>query len=258
LSLTQALEARRADAGQDARLIPAAQDLAYGTLRQYGRLAYYLDQLLAQPPFPAELRGLLLVALHELNSGETPDYAAVNEAVALAARLMPRAKGLVNGVLRNFLRRRMELDAGVEANPQARWNFPDWWLARLKKQYPEAWSAIVDSLNGHPPMTLRVNRRRSDVIGYLGLLGQARITAKQTGEYALTLDQPMPTRNLPGFAEGFVSVQDLGAQLAADLLQAEDGMHVLDACAAPGGKTTHLLEAHDIDLVALDRDAHRL
>jgi 16S rRNA (cytosine967-C5)-methyltransferase len=256
-SLTQALTRLRKTV-TDPRVLGAAQDLTYGVLRHYGRLGFFLDSLLQRPLQPAELRGLLLVGLHELDSGETPAYAAVNEAVNLAARRHPRARGLVNGVLRAFQRQRDDLASAVNGHAAARWNFPEWWLARLEEHYPESWQAMIDALNRHPPMTLRVNRRRANIEDYAARLRALGMSCRQTGEYALTLEQPVPVQELLGFAEGDVSVQDLGAQYAATLLDAADGMRVLDACAAPGGKTAHLLERHDVDLLALDNDATRL
>jgi 16S rRNA (cytosine967-C5)-methyltransferase len=256
-SLTQAMErARRGD--PESRTLAAAQDLAYGIMRNLGRLGYYLDQLLERPLQPTELQGLLLVGLYELDRGETPAYAAVNEAVEQAARQYPRARGLVNGVLRSFQRRQKELTQGAQADPEGRHNFPVWWQERLAAEYPERWSELLATLNLHPPMTLRVNPRQVQPEAYAEQLQAAGIAARQTGKYALTLDKPLPVHDLPGFAEGWVSVQDLGAQYAADLLEVADGMHVLDACAAPGGKTAHLLEGHSIDLLALDSDGRRL
>lgn len=258
-SLTAVLAGLRARAGRaDPRPLAAAQDLAYGVLRRYGRLRFCLDRLLSRPLADPELAGLLLVGLHELDIGEAPGYAVVNEAVAQAARQFPKAKGLVNAVLRNFQRRQAELDALAEADLQARWNFPRWWIEKLQTQYPEDWQALLDSAAGHPPMTLRVNPRHGDVASYRARLDEAGILAEPAGESGLRLVRPVPVERLPGFAEGDVSVQDLGAQSAAIWLDCQDGQRVLDACAAPGGKTGHLLEAHDLDLVALDADSARL
>ena len=259
ISLTQAL-------GDLRKLAPGglatAQNLAYGALRNAGRLRFYLAALSERPLQPAALSGHLLVGLYELEAGESPAYAVVNETVAGVAARYPRAGGFANAVLRNYQRRRAELEAAAAADPEAHWNLPLWWLQRLQNQYPADWQAIVTVQNAHPPMTLRVNRRRGSLEAYLGKLAAAGVKARQTGENigesAITLDKPVPVGELPGFPDGLVSVQDLGAQRAATLLGAVDFDRVLDACAAPGGKTGHLLELHDLDLVALDSDAGRL
>ena len=240
------------------RVLAGAQDLAYSVIRRYGRLGFFLQRLLARPLDPPELTGLLLIGLHELDSPDTPDYAAINEAVSLAGLLFPRARGLVNGVLRNFQRRRDELNKLAEQNLQARWDFPTWWQKKLRTTYPNDWRRILAEMNGHPPMTLRINTRQVSLAIYCQKLEQHNIGYRLTGECALTLDQPIPVQELPGFEAGQVSVQDLGAQYAATLLDASDGMRVLDACAAPGGKTAHLLELFELDLDALDADALRL
>ncbi len=257
-ALTQALSGLRSGSSLDPRAIAAAQSLAYGVLRQAGRLRFFLARLVGRPLKPAGLLGVLLVAMHEMDATDTPAYAAVNEAVALAAWRHPGARGFVNAVLRNFGRRRESLARDAEGNAEARWNFPHWWLARLQAEYPEIWRDIVTVQNAHPPMTLRVNRRRTRVTTVQARLAEAGIAGRQTGPWALTLERPVPVAELPGFAIGEVSVQDLGAQWAAPLLDVADGMRVLDACAAPGGKTGHLLELADLDLTALDRDPARL
>lgn len=255
-SLTAALDAVRP--GADPRRLADAQDLAFGVLRQLGRVRGFLRHLAGRPVEPAELAGPLLVALYELDQRDTPAYAAVNEAVLLIGRRHPRARGFANAVLRNFTRRRDELITALAGDEEARWNFPAWWIERLQAAYPDTWADQLTAMNGRPPMTLRVNRRRVDTEAYRRLLDQAGLAADVVGEGALTLATPVPVGQLPGFADGWVSVQDLGAQLAAPLLQCEPGMRVLDACAAPGGKTAHLLEAHDLDLTALDLAPDRL
>ncbi len=238
--------------------LATAQSLAYGTLRHAGRLRFYLASLCDRPLTPEALTGHLLVGLYELEAGETPVYAVVNETVAGVAERYPRARGFVNAVLRNFQRRRFELEKAAAADPEACWNLPSWWVQRLRDQYPDDWPGIIEMQDMHPPMSLRVNRRRGDVDTYLARLAAAGIEAQRSGEYALTLARPVPVNDLPGFFDGWVSVQDPGAQLAAPLLGAADGERVLDACAAPGGKTGHLLELHELDLVAMDSDAVRL
>ncbi|MCX7673138.1 MAG: 16S rRNA (cytosine(967)-C(5))-methyltransferase RsmB [Thiobacillaceae bacterium] len=233
----------------------AVMDLSYGALRRLGLIDFLLDRLLTHPLRDAELRHLLRVGLGELLAGQSPAYAVVDQTVTAAPA---RARGLVNAVLRNFLRRREALLVAAQDDAVARWNHPRWWIERLQIEYPQDWQAILAADQAHPPMTLRVNRRRIDPQAYLRHLNAAGLQAEQIGECALRLEKPVPVSRLPGFAAGWVSVQDLGAQYAAPLLDCRDGMRVLDACAAPGGKAAHLLERHDLDLTAVDADARRL
>ncbi|MDB5807119.1 MAG: ribosomal small subunit methyltransferase RsmB [Betaproteobacteria bacterium] len=237
----------------------AAQDIAYTACRRLNLLDALAARLLAKPN-PA-LDGLVRAALSELISHPERAHAVVDQAVTATAGIKRGAfKGVVNAVLRRFLREREALLADLTQDEALRLHYPAWWIARLRTAYPEPGVAegIMASGNQRPPMTLRVNRRRADVEGYLATLAEAGLAAVQTGPDALRLERPMPVARLPGFGAGEISVQDLGAQYAAHLLDVQDGMRVLDACAAPGGKTAHILEAADCELLALDRDAVRL
>jgi 16S rRNA (cytosine967-C5)-methyltransferase len=237
----------------------AVQSLSYGVLRQLPLVEAVLKQLLAKPVNDPLLHRLLLVTLFQLAFSRSAPHAVVDHAVRNAERINPRTKGLVNAVLRRFLREREALEAEARGtSEEARWLHPAWWIARLRRDYPESWEAVLTATNGHPPMTLRVNARRTDAESYLGKLREAGMAARSLGHEALMLAQPVPVERLPGFGAGEVSVQDAGAQEAARLLDAAPGMRVLDACAAPGGKTAHLLELLDLDLTALDSDAARL
>lgn len=237
----------------------AIQDLSYGVCRHYGALQATLDRLLDKPLRDRELQRLLLVALYQLQFSRAAPHAVVDHAVKTAAALgKGQAKGLVNAVLRNFLRRAEGLARELAADPATRYAYPGWWIETLRGQYPEHWQAILEAGNRHPPMTLRVNARRATPEQYLETLAEAGIEARLVGERALLLSHPLPVDRLPGFAQGMVSVQDAGAQEAARLLDAAAGMRVLDACSAPGGKAAHLLERADIDLLALDNDPERL
>ncbi|WP_141104276.1 16S rRNA (cytosine(967)-C(5))-methyltransferase RsmB, partial [Noviherbaspirillum denitrificans] len=168
------------------------------------------------------------------------------------------AKGMVNAVLRRFLRERETLMPQAVKHGPGRWNYPQWWIDTLRAAYPQQWEGILAAGNRAPPLTLRVNRRKASVEQYLRTLADAQIGAAAIGPSAVRLDKPVPVSQIPGFAEGIVSVQDAAAQLATPLLDLHDGMRVLDACAAPGGKTGHMLECADIDLLALDSDRARL
>lgn len=237
----------------------AVQDVAYGALRHLGYIDAAIDRLLTRPLTDAPVRNLLQVALYQLMHTKAHSYAIVDHAVPAAGRLgFPKAQGLVNAVLRNFLRRRVELDAAITATDSGRHSYPQWWIDRVAAEYPDDYHEILEAGNARPPLTLRVNRRKITRENYLEMLQLQDIAAHAVGRQGIVIEKPRPVSMLPGFAEGLVSVQDAGAQLAAELLDVADGMRVLDACAAPGGKAAHLLELADIDLTAADIDAQRL
>lgn len=235
------------------------QDLSYGALRHLGRLQAYLSHLLTRKLDDERVQHLLLVSLYQLEFSKTSPYAVVDHAVKAAGQLKkPWAKGLVNAVLRNFLRRREDLQGALGDDEVALYSYPSWWVTKLKNQYPERWREILEVGNQRPPMTLRVNRRHMTAIAYQEMLAEAGIAARVLDDAAVMLDHPLPVEKLPGFDEGMVSVQDYGAQFAAPLLDLHDGMRVLDACCAPGGKTGHILEMAEVDMLAVDSDADRI
>jgi 16S rRNA (cytosine967-C5)-methyltransferase len=236
----------------------ALQDLSYGTLRFYGQLANVLDALLNKPIQDEQIRYLLLVALYQLQYSKAAQHAVVDFAVNAVRKRNPAASGLVNAILRNFLRNKIALIADASRTEAGRYSYPQWWINEIKAQYADDAAAILVAGNQHPPMTLRVNRRRTTAAEYLALLEQNGVQARLIEPDAIQLEHPVPVEKLPGFMEGLVSVQDAGAQYAAGFLDVKDGMRVLDACAAPGGKSAHLLESAKIELLALDKDALRL
>jgi 16S rRNA (cytosine967-C5)-methyltransferase len=248
--------------GEPAVARAAAQDIVYGVLRQYGRGEFILGRLMTRPLPHAETQTLLLAALYRLETRPEAEAMVVDQAVKAAGELAGGGlKGVVNGVLRNFLRQRESLLDALRRNEVAHFQHPAWWLARLRRAWPEDWQGIVAAGNSPPPMTLRVNARKIRVDDYLEKLQAEGIAAKAVGSVGLRLETPVPVDRLPGFADGWVSVQDAGAQRAAELLDPASGDRVLDACAAPGGKTAHLLEragANAPDVLALDIDAARV
>ncbi len=241
-----------------------ARQLAFGTLRWQPRLDFLCARLLRHPlrQRDRDLQALLLIGLYQLLRLETAPHAAVSATVEVCRPLgKPWARALVNGVLRNGQRRQEELLRACEADPVCRHAHPAWLLEVLQRDWPRQWRAITEAGNRQPPMALRVNRRRCDREHYLRMLREAGLEAAPIpdSDAGLVLEQAVEVATLPGFGEGLVSVQDGAAQLAAPLLEVEPGQRVLDACAAPGGKTAHLLESCEgLDLLALDQDAGRL
>jgi 16S rRNA (cytosine967-C5)-methyltransferase len=245
----------------------AIQDISYRTMRHLGRAEALIAAMTSKAPEPALLHGLLCCALALISNpdeqpGEAPynAFTVVDQAVtAVASDLsIAHGKGMTNAVLRRFLRERDALLAEVLRNPVARWNYPAWWIDSTRTAYPNDWQAILTTGNTMPPLTLRVNCRKSTVEEYLHTLAAQSIAATQVGPTAVRLAQAVPVNRIPGFEQGLVSVQDAAAQVAAPLLGVQPGMRVLDACAAPGGKTGHILECAEVDLLAIDSDSRRL
>jgi 16S rRNA (cytosine967-C5)-methyltransferase len=273
----------------EGQLRPGAQALAFQALRYLGR-AENLRALLARRPPPPRADALLCTALALCWRDVDAPYeifTLVDQAVE-AAKRSADARGqanFINACLRRFLRERDALVAASDRDPVALWNHPRWWIERLKKDYPQHWQRILEANNSQPPMTLRVNARKSSQAKYVSKLADADIAAAPVGEHGVVLERPRPVHEVPGFDDGIVSVQDAAAQLAAPLLlrglgagpstssgmsvgtsilqQAQDRpssgspLRILDACAAPGGKTAHLLELADAQVTALDIDPAR-
>ncbi|WP_225775721.1 16S rRNA (cytosine(967)-C(5))-methyltransferase RsmB [Pseudomonas sp. Marseille-Q5115] len=245
-SLNSALPAQleRVD-GRDRGLV---QELAFGTARWEPRLALLAEQLL-QKPFKAadaDVYALLLLGLYQLFYTRVPAHAAIAETVGCADKLKKTwAKGLLNAVLRRAQREGEAVLASLERDPVVRTAHPRWLQKAFKAAWPEQWESLCAANNEHPPLTLRVNRRLQTRDGYLAQLGQAGIeaTACRFSPDGITLAAATDVTGLPGFAQGWVSVQDEAAQLAAGLLELKPGQRVLDACCAPGGKTCHVLES---------------
>jgi 16S rRNA (cytosine967-C5)-methyltransferase len=239
----------------------AMQDIAYRALRSRGKTDAIIRLLAQKPVQPPLLHELLGAALSLILADDRYDaFTAVDQAVEATAadRKIAHAKGLVNAVLRRFLRERTAVEQELSSDLEAAWNYPAWWIQEMQSCYPAEWEAILRIGNLAPPLTLRVNRRKTDVDSYLAQLRQGGIEADQIGPHAVRLKRPLPVQQIPGFSKGMASVQDAAAQLAAPLLDLAPGQRVLDACAAPGGKTGHILESCDVDLLAIDRDAQRL
>lgn len=241
------------------------QECLYGVLRRYFRLNRQLDGYLDKPLKPHDLpvRMLLLAGLNELLFMSTPPYAAVDQTVGACAEIgRPWAKGLVNAILRRALRARQEPAVQqAEDAPELRYDHPAWLIMALQQDWPTEWADILNANNARAPLTLRVNTRRVTRAAYLQQLAAAGCPAQPTlhSDVGVVLEAARPVTDVPGFAAGYVSVQDEAAQLAAALLDCRSGQRVLDACAAPGGKTAHLLErTPGIELLAIDVSKRRL
>jgi len=236
----------------------ALLDLTHGTLRRYGRVQRVVRELSRQERSDPLVEALLWCSLYALESGRYAEYTVVDQAVRACALLEKwTAKGYVNAVLRGSLRSRAMLESRIAADEEARYQHPRWWIDLVRAAYPAQWEQVLAAGNSHPPMALRVNRRRIGLAEYEARLAAEGIVARRVGGEALLLERALPAERLPGFAAGEVSVQDAAAQRAAPCLDLAAGQRVLDACAAPGGKSAHMLELAEIALTALDADAAR-
>jgi 16S rRNA (cytosine967-C5)-methyltransferase len=252
-------------AAADPKLAPTVRSLSYGAVRGYYRHEAILRSLLSTPVRSLDflVRALLSVALYELEDERTPEYAVVDAAVETAKITdAARAGGLINAVLRRYLRERKTLDADIARNPATRHASPVWLADRLRADWPVRWTQLLAAGDAQAPMWLRVNSQRTTTDAYLETLREAGIGARAEVRVpqALLLDSPCDVHDLPGFAQGLVSVQDLAAQCVAFPLGLAAGQRVLDACAAPGGKTALIAERESnlAQLVAVDIDPERL
>ncbi|MBD3671333.1 MAG: 16S rRNA (cytosine(967)-C(5))-methyltransferase RsmB, partial [Gammaproteobacteria bacterium] len=240
------------------------QEISYGVLRYYYRLDAIAGELLDKPlkAKDEDVHLLILIGLYQLLYLRISDHAAVSETVNVTKPLKkPWARGLVNALLRRFLREREAILKKVDADEEGRSAHPNWYIDRLKSSWPDHWQQVLEANNAYPPMTLRANARQVSREAYLEQLLAANIEATPAPHtsHGITLAQAVGVERLPGFAEGRVSVQDAAAQLCGSLLGAEAGERILDACAAPGGKLAQLLESSpEVEAVAVDIDADRV
>jgi len=261
-ALTEAQARLPREQAREAALI---QEMAYGTLRWFHQLDAIARQFLAKPlkPKDQDVHALLLLGLYQLRHMRTATHAAVTETVEAAEALKkPWAKNLLNACLRAYLREPEQADAAVAGDVSVKYSYPVWLVREIRQHYPENWEAILGASNERPPMALRVNLQKNTRAQYRARLSAAGLAAQPAdiADSAVVLETPVPVTDLPGFAQGEVSVQDVAAQMAAILLEAKAGERVLDACAAPGGKTGHILERTPglAELVALDQNPERV
>ncbi len=253
----------RLPASAQTRARGAIQDIAYRAMRRRGAADWLIAKLVNGKAPPAHISEVLVCALALLLDEDAQaaymPFTVVDQAVSAlgARREYAFAKGLVNAVLRRFLREREGWLAQLQTDRRARWNYEEWWIDAVAQAWPETWQALLAAGDISGPLTLRVNARHMTVATYLDKLREQQIDAVSVGQHAVRLVKPLPVDRIPGFSDGVVSVQDAGAQLAAEWLDARAGMRVLDACAAPGGKTGHMLELADVEVVALESDPGR-
>ncbi|HSW14843.1 MAG TPA: 16S rRNA (cytosine(967)-C(5))-methyltransferase RsmB [Solimonas sp.] len=242
--------------------LPFTKALVYGVIRDHSLLSALLDRLLDKPLSPDPLlHALLLCGLYQLRSMDVADHAALNETVEATGELkFAPARGLVNAVLRRYQREGKALELQLPADPALRSSHPDWLAGKLEADWPHDWERVLAANNRQGPMTLRVNRREMSRDTWLQRAQEIGIGAQALDDCpdAVMLDEPRPVTKIPGFNAGHVSVQDASAQLAVELMDLRYGQRVLDACAAPGGKTAHMLERQALQLTALDNDSRRL
>ena len=233
--------------------------LAYGAIRFLGENQFFIKKLINKKITNKKIEALLCVALFQLNHDQSTDFTVVNEAVEAAKYINKSWAGsFVNGVLRNFIRQKEKLQTELKNNEEALYSYPLWWIKLIKENYNKEWENILLNGNKHPPLTLRINARKTNLKQYEEKLKSEAVSYRVLGDIALELTQPTAVEKIPGFMDGEVSVQDFGAQLAAKLLDLQDGQICLDACSAPGGKTGHMLEIADIELVSIDYQKDRL
>ena len=234
----------------------AVQDYVYKTLRNYLRAAKALEGFLKKP-LDEPYQSLLYICFQQLEENRVEHYVVVDQAVRSVQHRAPGLKGVINAVLRNVLRDWQTIQIRLRLDPVANWKYPQWWIQKIRQRYPESWEGILFAGNTHPVMSLRVNARKVSREEMLVQLEKNHIQAKSEGDMGLILDTPLPISQVQGFSEGWVSVQDIGAQHAAKYLDLKEGQIVLDACAAPGGKAGHILECADVELIALEYSAKR-
>ena len=237
--------------------IPQIKDMVYGAIRDLGKSYFYINKLVKNKIENRCLESLLHVVFFQINNSRSNDFTLVNQAVDAAKRIDHKKSSFINAVLRNFLRNKNNLQKQLKNNESAMYSYPNWWIEKVKEQYPKNWKMILDIGNQHPPQALRINLRKIGVKEYSRLLNENDIDYKLVGGECLIINKPMEVSKIPGFLDGKISIQDFGAQLAAHIIDLKKNQRVLDACSAPGGKACHMLELNLIQLLAIESDKQR-
>ena len=238
--------------------IPQIKDMVYGAIRDLGKSYFYINKLVKNKIENRCLESLLHVVFFQINNSRSNDFTLVNQAVDAAKRIDHKKSSFINAVLRNFLRNKNNLQKQLKDNESAMYSYPNWWIKKVKEQYPKNWKMILDVGNQHPPQALRINLRKIGVKEYSRLLNENGIDYKLVGGECLIINKPMEISKIPGFLDGKISIQDFAAQLAAHIIDLKKNQKVLDACSAPGGKACHMLELNTIKLLAVESDKQRI
>jgi 16S rRNA (cytosine967-C5)-methyltransferase len=231
--------------------------LTYGSVRYLGKSRFIIKQLVKNKIENRMVECLIHIALYQLSQEKFNNFTIVNQAVDAAKKIDFRKSKFVNAILRNYLRGKDDLHKLLNQEPLARYSYQNWWINKVRDEYKIDWEEILEIGNQHPPLTLRINKRKSNIEKYSKTLTNNSLEHQVISNTGLIVNNPLNINDIPGFYEGHISVQDYGAQIATELLDIKKGHKILDACAAPGGKTCHILESEDVNVTALEIDEIR-
>ena len=237
--------------------LPQIKDMTYGAIRHLGKSNFYINKLVKNKIENLCIESLLHIVLFQINHARSNDFTLVNQAVDAAKKIDHKKSSFINAVLRNFLRNKDNLQKELNENESAMYSYPKWWIEKVKKQYPQNWQEILNIGNQRPPLTLRINSKKIAIKDYSNTLNKQVIDHTLVSDECLIIKKPLDVNKIPGFLDGKVSVQDMGAQLAAHIIDLKNNQKVLDACSAPGGKACHMLELNKIQLTAIESDEQR-
>jgi len=241
----------------EAENLPQIKDMTYGAIRDLGKSKFYINKLVKNKIENLCLESLLHIVLFQINHSRSNDFTLVNQAVDAAKKIDHKKSSFINAVLRNFLRNKVNLEKELKEDESAVYSYPKWWIEKVKKQYPKDWQDILNIGNQRPPLALRINLQKLKINEYSNILDNEGIDHSLVSEECLIIKKPLDVNKIPGFLDGKVSVQDLGAQLAAHIIELKNNQKVLDACSAPGGKACHMLEIKKIQLTAIESNKQR-
>ena len=237
--------------------LPQIKDMVYGAVRDLGKSHFYINKLVKNKIENKCLESLLHIVLFQISHERSNNFTLVNQAVDAAKKIDHKKSSFINAVLRNFLRKKDNLEKELNEDEAAKYSYPNWWIEKVKNQYPKNWKDILNIGNQRAPLALRINLKKISVKEYRIVLDKNDVEHTAIGGECLIINSPLGVNKIPGFLEGEVSVQDFGAQLAAHIIDLKKDQKVLDACSAPGGKACHMLEMMQIKLLAIESDEKR-